>query len=175
MQLINENNMLYTKNVRIDFDKFLAEAAGIKNRASTREAPIIFIDETVTKVISKINIYSKNFTRTPLTIAKLVLKLDKSILLKFGITIKIKSIVEKNRTIISLSDTVKIEPNKTLSNICEFTLEETKIINVPPSAIEIDKKIPIRVSEDIFVLFLVKLINKAKIMQYVKSIIYGES
>lgn len=59
MQLINENNMLYTKNVRIDFDKFLAEAAGIKNRASTREAPIIFIDETVTKVISKINIFPK--------------------------------------------------------------------------------------------------------------------
>lgn len=167
--------ILYTKKLLIDFDRFLAEAAGIKNRASTKDAPIILIDDTVTSVIKRINRYSNNLTRTPLTTATFVLKLDKSILLKFGITISISSIVEKNRTNKSLSDTVSIDPNNTLSSICELTFDETKIISVPPSAIEIDKNIPIKVSDDIFVLFLVKLINIAKTTQYVNSIIYGDS
>lgn len=167
--------ILYAKKLLIDFDRFLAEAAGIKNRASTKDAPIILIDDTVTSVIKRINRYSNNLTRTPLTTATFVLKLDKSILLKFGITISISSIVEKNRTNKSLSDTVSIDPNNTLSNICELTFDETKMISVPPSAIEIDKNIPIKVSDDIFVLFLVKFISIAKTTQYVNSIIYGDS
>ena len=164
--------ILYTKKLLIDFDRFLAEAAGIKNRASTKDAPIILIDDTVTSVIKRINRYSNNLTRTPLTTATFVLKLDKSILLKFGITISISSIVEKNRTNKSLSDTVSIDPNNTLSSICELTFDETKMISVPPSAIEIDKNIPIKVSDDIFVLFLVKLISIAKTTQYVLSLIH---
>lgn len=167
--------ILYTKKLLIDFDRFLAEAAGIKNRASTKDAPIILIDDIVTSVIKRINRYSNNLTRTPLTTATFVLKLDKSILLKFGITISISSIVEKNRTNKSLSDTVSIDPNNTLSSICELTFDETKMISVPPRAIEIDKNIPIKVSDDIFVLFLVKLISIAKTTQYVNSIIYGDS
>ena len=139
----------------IDFDKFFADAAGIKNRASTSDAPTIFIDDTVTIVIRRINKYSINFTLTPFTTAILLLKLDNNILLKLGITIIRSNIVVINRTNKSLSETVKIEPNKTLSNICAFTFDDTSIIKLPPNAIEIDKNIPIKVSDDILVLFLV--------------------
>ena len=51
--------------------------------------------------------------------------------------------------------TVRIDPNITFSIMWEFAFAETKISRDPPSAIDIDKNIPIRVSVDIFVLFLV--------------------
>ena len=54
-QLKVENNILYPIKLLIFLDIFLAEAAGIKSNASTKEAPIIFTDATVTIVIISIN------------------------------------------------------------------------------------------------------------------------
>lgn len=83
-QLISAKIIEYTIKPFIDFDKFFAAAAGIKSSASTSIEPIIFTDAIVITVTIIIKIYSINFTFTPLTIAKLGLKLASSILFKYG-------------------------------------------------------------------------------------------
>ena len=94
-------------------------------------------------------------TFTPFTVAIFALKLERSILLNNGIRTIPKTVIVTTRINISESLTVRMDPNITFSIIWEFAFAETKISREPPNAIDIDKKIPIRVSVDIFVLFLV--------------------
>lgn len=66
---------------------------------------------------------------------------------------------------ISVSVIVKIEPNNRFSSMWIFALDAISIIKAPPMAILTDRKIPIRVSELILVLFFVYVIKIANIIQ----------
>ena len=76
-------------------------------------------------------------------------------------------------TVMSVSLTVRMEPNITVSRMCVFTLADTHSSAVAPIASDIDKNTPISVSDDIFVRFLAKFRNKPNRTQKLNIDMYG--
>ena len=152
--------MLHSTKPRIERFRLRAAAAGISSSASTSTAPMIFTQATVSMVISSTNTYSSRCTRTPRTWARLGFRLASSIWLNSGSAVTAVSTVVMSSTLMSVSLTVRIEPNITVSRMCVLTLADTHSSAVAPMASEIDRNTPISVSDDIFVRFRVKFSNR---------------
>ena len=73
----------------------------------------------------------------------------------------------------SVSLTVRIEPNMTVSRMCVFTFADTHSSAVAPIASEIDRNTPISVSADIFVRLRVKFSTRPNSRQKLNIDMYG--
>jgi len=125
-----------------------AAAAGMRRRASTSTAPMIFRQATVTSVTMATNTYSTKRTRTPLACARLGLMLASSIALYIGSPMQAQITVTTSSTFMSVWSTARMEPNSTLSMTWVLIFADTNSNSEAPRASEIDRKTPIRMSLD---------------------------
>ena len=93
--------------------------------------------------------------------------------LKSGSAVTAVNTAVMSRTVMSVSLTVRMDPNMTVSRMCVLTLAETQSSAVAPIASEIDKNTPINVSADILVRLRAKFSSRPKSKQKLNIDRYG--